>query len=137
MLRPRWGRSPAAAASTLPLCIAQQEAAGFTSPAQMLFVHAGPSGVTPSVASKRPALASPSQAPSKRQKVAPAPQVHSAKGTEPMQTPEEQLDEDMPPAESLSRPGAVSCEAAAVLPTAMDEMFTRQGQSVVNLTDIK
>ena len=75
------------------------------------------------------------QVPSKRQKVTPAAQVHSAKGKEPMQAPEEQTHDEMPPAEVLSRPGAVSREAAAVLPTAMDEMFTRQ--SVVNLTDIQ
>ncbi len=98
-------------------------------------VLAGPSGFTPSVASKRPALASPSKAPSKRQKVAPATQTHSIKGKEPMLAPEEHTDQEMPPAEVLLRLGAVSREAAAVLPTAMDEMFTRH--SVVNLTDIK
>eukprot|EP00891_Asterochloris_glomerata_P000829 jgi/Astpho2/829/Aster-00678 len=96
---------------------------------------AGPSGFTPSVASKRPALASPSKAPSKRQKVAPATQTHSIKGKEPMLAPEEHTDQEMPPAEVLLRLGAVSREAAAILPTAMDEMFTRH--SVVNLTDIK
>lgn len=52
-----------------------------------------------------------------------------------MLAPEEHTDQEMPPAEVLLRLGAVSREAAAILPTAMDEMFTRH--SVVNLTDIK